>query len=77
MQFYFVLSQCFTQSEDKPEELVKLEELLGVSFPHHQSDAATSDTQQEANLSDPVNKNLTFTLNAKNPDEVKETGTKS
>ncbi|XP_048753481.1 spindle and kinetochore-associated protein 2-like isoform X3 [Ostrea edulis] len=68
-----VQEQGNLQSEDKPEELVKLEELLGVSFPHHQSVPTTFDTQQEANQSDPVNNNLTFTLNAKNPVEVKET----
>ncbi|XP_056010336.1 spindle and kinetochore-associated protein 2-like isoform X5 [Ostrea edulis] len=72
-----VQEQGNLQSEDKPEELVKLEELLGVSFPHHQSVPTTFDTQQEANQSDPVNNNLTFTLNAKNPVEVKETERRS
>lgn len=68
--------EFFYQSEEKPEELVKLEELLGVSFPHHQPDEAASDVnvQQENNQSDPANTDLTFTLNAQKSNVKEEVG---
>lgn len=66
------------QSEEKPEELVKLEELLGVSFPHHQPDEAASDVhvkvQQENNQLDPANTDLTFTLNTQKSNVKEEVG---
>lgn len=71
--------EFFYQSEEKPEELVKLEELLGVSFPHHQPDEAASDVivQQENNQSDPANTDLTFILNAQKSNVKEEVGIKA
>lgn len=73
----FLSNQDFShQSEEKPEELVKLEELLGVSFPHHQPNEAASDVnvQHENNQSDPANTDLTFTLNAQKSNVKEEVG---
>lgn len=74
--FYLTKIWIFHQSEEKPEELVKLEELLGVSFPHHQPDEAAPDVnvQQENNQSDPANTDLTFTLNAQKSNVKEEVG---
>ena len=52
--------------------MVKLEELLGVTFPHHQGDTVVTDSEPEASQSNPGNTDLTFTLNAKSPEEVEE-----
>lgn len=73
-----IQEQGSLQSEEKPEELVKLEELLGVSFPHHQPDEAASDVnvQQENNQSDPANTDLTFTLNAQKSNVKEEVDVK-
>ncbi|XP_078336002.1 SKA complex subunit 2-like isoform X2 [Crassostrea virginica] len=66
-----IQEQGSLQSEEKPEELVKLEELLGVTFPHRQGDTVVTDSEPEASQSNPGNTDLTFTLNAKSPEEEK------
>uniref|UniRef100_A0A8W8JZ86 Protein FAM33A n=1 Tax=Magallana gigas TaxID=29159 RepID=A0A8W8JZ86_MAGGI len=68
-----IQEQGSLQSEEKPEELVKLEELLGVSFPHHQPDV---NVQHENNQSDPANTDLTFTLNAQKSNVKEEVDVK-
>ncbi|XP_061163631.1 spindle and kinetochore-associated protein 2-like [Saccostrea echinata] len=65
-----IQEQGSLESEEKPEELVKLEELLGVNLPHYQSDTTASNSQQEVDQSQPANSNLTFTLNAKSTEET-------
>lgn len=73
-----IQEQGSLESKEKPEELVKLEELLGVSFPHHQPDEAASDVnvQHENNQSDPANTDLTFTLNAQKSNVKEEVDVK-
>lgn len=44
---------------------------MGVTFPHRQGDTVVTDSEPEASQSNPGNTDLTFTLNAKSPEEEK------